>query len=53
MRTGIVLDHHTPAFDRLVHLTKLGLGGRISTGEQWISWVHVDDFLRAVRFQIS
>lgn len=50
MRTGIVLDHGTPAFDRLVHLTKLGLGGRISTGEQWISWVHVDDFLRAVRF---
>ena len=50
MRTGIVLDHGTPAFDRLVHLTKLGLGGRISTGEQWISWIHVDDFLRAVRF---
>ena len=50
MRTGIVLDHGTPAFDRLVHLTKLGLGGRISTGEQWISWVHVDDFLRAVQF---
>ena len=50
MRTGIVLDHGTPAFDRLVHLTKLGLGGRISTGKQWISWIHVDDFLRAVRF---
>jgi uncharacterized protein (TIGR01777 family) len=50
MRTGIVLDHGTPAFDRLVRLTKLGLGGRISTGEQWISWIHIDDFLRAVRF---
>lgn len=50
MRTGIVLDHGTPALDRLVHLTKLGVGGRISTGEQWISWIHVDDFLRAVRF---
>lgn len=50
MRTGIVLDHGTPAFERLVHLTKLGLGGRISTGEQWISWIHIDDFLRAVRF---
>ncbi len=50
MRTGIVLDHGTPAFDRLVRLTRLGLGGRISTGEQWISWIHVDDFLRAVRF---
>lgn len=50
MRTGIVLDHGTPAFERLTRLTKLGLGGRISHGEQWISWIHIDDFLRAVKF---
>jgi uncharacterized protein (TIGR01777 family) len=50
MRTGIVLDHGTPAFERLTRLTRLGLGGRISTGEQWISWIHIDDFLRAVNF---
>ena len=50
MRTGIVLAPDMPAFDRLVGLTKAGLGGRISTGEQWVSWIHVDDFLAAVRF---
>lgn len=50
MRTGVVLDHDTPALDRLVRLTKLGLGGRISTGTQWISWIHIADFLIAVRF---
>jgi uncharacterized protein (TIGR01777 family) len=50
MRTGIVLARGMPAFDRLVQLTKLGLGGRISTGDQWVSWIHVDDFLAAVRF---
>jgi len=50
MRTGIVLAPAMPAFDRLVQLTKLGLGGRISTGDQWVSWIHVDDFLAAVRF---
>lgn len=50
MRTGVVLDTGTPAFDRLTRLTRLGLGGRISTGEQWTSWVHIDDFLGAVRF---
>jgi uncharacterized protein (TIGR01777 family) len=53
LRTGIVLDHGTPAYERLTHLTKLGLGGRISTGDQWISWIHVDDFLRAVQFLIG
>lgn len=50
LRTGIVLDPGTAAFDRLVHLTKLGLGGRIASGDQWVSWLHVDDFLAALRF---
>lgn len=50
LRTGIVLDRGTPAFDRLTRLTTLGLGGRVGSGDQWISWIHVDDFLRALRF---
>jgi uncharacterized protein len=50
MRAGIVLDRGTPALDRLVRLARLGLGGRISKGTQWISWIHVADFLNAVRF---
>jgi uncharacterized protein (TIGR01777 family) len=50
LRTGIVLDHDTPAYERLTRLTKLGLGGRISKGDQWISWIHIDDFLRALQF---
>lgn len=48
LRTGIVLDVGTPALDRLVTLTRLGLGGRIASGRQWISWIHIDDFLGAV-----
>lgn len=50
LRTGIVLDRGAPAFERLTHLTKLGLGGRISTGDQWVSWIHISDFLAALRF---
>jgi len=50
MRTGLVLDRGTPAFDRLARLAKLGLGGRISTGEQWVSWIHSEDFLSAIAF---
>ena len=48
LRTGIVLDRDTPALDRLTNLTRFGLGGRISKGEQWISWIHIDDFLRTL-----
>lgn len=53
LRTGIVLDQGTPAFDRLANLARLGLGGRIAKGDQWISWLHVDDFLRAIDFVLS
>lgn len=49
LRTGIVLDADSPAVDRLVSLTRWGLGGRISSGDQWVSWIHVDDFLEAIR----
>jgi len=49
LRTGIVLDTGTPAFNRLTRLTRFGLGGRIGTGDQWTSWIHIDDFLGAVR----
>ena len=50
LRTAVVLDPGTPAFDRLRTLTKLGLGGRIASGRQWVSWIHIDDYLNAVRF---
>lgn len=50
LRSAVVLDNATPAFDRLTTLTRFGLGGRISTGEQWVSWIHIDDFLRAIGF---
>jgi uncharacterized protein (TIGR01777 family) len=48
LRTGIVLDRDTPAFDRLAGLVRWGLGGRVGSGEQWVSWLHIDDFLSIV-----
>jgi uncharacterized protein (TIGR01777 family) len=48
LRTGIVLDRDTPAFDRLTGLVRWGLGGRISSGQQWVSWIHIDDWLAVV-----
>lgn len=48
LRTGIVLEDGTPALDRLTTLTRRFLGGRVGPGTQWVSWIHVDDFVRAV-----
>ena len=49
MRTGVVLDRDTPAFDRLARITRFFLGGRIGDGQQWVSWIHVDDLRRAIQ----
>jgi len=48
MRTGIVLDRDTPAMNRLTGLVRWGLGGRTASGRQWVSWIHVTDFLAVV-----
>jgi uncharacterized protein len=48
LRTGVVLDRNTPALNRLTAIARWGIGGRISSGRQWISWLHIDDFLAIV-----
>ena len=45
LRTSVVLDRDTPALDRLTTIAKFGLGGRIGNGQQWVSWLHINDFL--------
>lgn len=49
LRTGIVLDTDAPALDRLLSLARWGLGGRVGPGTQWVSWIHIDDWLAVVR----
>ena len=48
LRTGIVLQTGTPAMDRLLLLARTGLGGRVGTGRKWVSWLHVEDWVRIV-----
>ncbi|MEV0731573.1 DUF1731 domain-containing protein [Polymorphospora sp. NPDC050346] len=53
LRTSIVLDRDTPALNRLTGLVRFGLGGRVGTGRQWFSWIHVDDWLHVVRHSLG
>jgi uncharacterized protein (TIGR01777 family) len=50
LRTGVVLGNGMPALDRLVTMTRWFLGGQVAEGRQYISWIHVADFLKAMRF---
>ena len=49
LRTAVVFDRDTPALDRLTGLVRWGLGGRIGSGRQWVSWLHIADLLAIVR----
>ncbi len=42
-RTGIVLGEQGGALAKMLPLFKLGLGGRLGDGRQFMSWIHIDD----------
>ncbi len=44
IRTGLVLGTGG-ALARLLWPFRLGLGGKIASGRQWCSWIHVDDLI--------
>ena len=50
IRTGIVLGKDGGAFPRLALPFRLFFGGRLGNGEQWFSWIHLEDEVRAIRF---
>ncbi|MGK0185177.1 MAG: hypothetical protein ACI9R3_000952 [Verrucomicrobiales bacterium] len=43
LRIGFVLGNNGGALPFLANLVKFGLGGRIGKGNQWISWLHIND----------
>jgi uncharacterized protein len=45
VRTGVVLDPKGGALQRMLPPFRMGLGGRIGTGRQWMSWIHIQDLV--------
>jgi len=43
LRTGMVLGVEGGAYPLLRRVFRLGLGGRLGCGRQWLSWIHVQD----------
>lgn len=50
LRTAIVLGADGGAFPVIARLARLGLCTPQGTGQQWVSWLHIADFCRAVEF---
>ncbi|GLW65358.1 epimerase [Actinomadura rubrobrunea] len=51
-RTGIVLGKGG-LLGRTLPLFRLGLGGRLGSGRQWMSWISLDDEVAALRFLLD
>ena len=48
LRTGIVLTKRGGALPKMLLPFKLGLGGPIGDGKQYMSWIHLEDMLRGI-----
>ncbi len=52
-RFGIILGRDGGALQQMALPFKVGLGGRIASGKQTMSWIHIDDVAGIVAFAIS
>ncbi len=48
IRTGVVLAADGGALRRMLPPFRLGLGGRLGHGHQWLPWIHVDDLVAII-----
>ncbi|WP_339462290.1 TIGR01777 family oxidoreductase [Pseudomonas sp. EA_105y_Pfl2_R69] len=53
LRTGLVLARDGGFLKRLLPPFKLGLGGRLGSGRQWMSWIHISDQIALIDFLLQ
>ena len=53
LRTGIVLGKKAGALSKMLPPFKLGLGGKIGSGQQWMPWIHIDDMVGLITWCIE
>ena len=52
-RFGIILARHGGALAKMLLPFKLGAGGRLGSGKQWMSWITLDEVVGILRFAIE
>jgi uncharacterized protein len=52
-RFGIILDSDEGALAKMLTPFRMGIGGRIGDGKQWMSWIALDDVVNGLKFLIA
>ena len=52
-RIGVVLGRGGGALARMLPPFRLGVGGRLGNGRQWMSWIHLDDLVALIEFALA
>ena len=50
LRTGVVLDTTGGAFPQMTQSFKFGVSSWMGQGSHWLSWIHIEDMVAAIRF---
>jgi uncharacterized protein (TIGR01777 family) len=53
IRTGMALDPRGGALQRLLPPFRMGVGGKLGSGKQWIPWIHLDDLANLYAFALA
>ena len=53
VRTGLVLDARGGALPRMLPPFRMGVGGRLGSGRQWMSWIHLEDLTALLLFAVE
>ena len=53
VRTGIVLDARGGALARMLPPFRMAVGGKFGSGQQWMSWIHLDDLAAIFQFALE
>src|SRR6267378_812565 len=52
-RFGVILDAHGGALAKMLPPFRMGIGGRLGSGKQWMSWIALDDVVGGIKFALK